>query len=53
MKEEMVNKANSVEFTHSDVIAKEIKMRDENTYFDILKNDIEKELTLWVYDVDC
>ena len=51
--EEMVNKANSVEFTHSDVIAKEIKMRDENTYFDILKNDIEKELTLWVYDVDC
>lgn len=51
--EEMVNKANSVEFTHSDVIAKEIKMRDENTYFDILKNDIEKELTLLVYDVDC
>ena len=51
--EEMVNKANSVEFTHSDVIAKEIKMRDENTYFDILKNDIEKELTLWIYDVDC
>lgn len=51
--EEVVNKANSVEFTHSDVIAKEIKMRDENTYFDILKNDIEKELTLWVYDVDC
>ena len=51
--EEMINKANSVEFTHSDVIAKEIKMRDENTYFDILKNDIEKELTLWVYDVDC
>lgn len=51
--EEMVNKANSVEFTHSDVIAKEIKMRDENTYFDILKNDIEKELTLLIYDVDC
>ena len=51
--EEMINKANSVEFTHSDVIAKEIKMRIENTYFDILKNDIEKELTLWVYDVDC
>ena len=51
--EEMINKANSVEFTHSDVIAKEIKMRDENTYFDILKNDIEKELTLWIYDVDC
>ena len=51
--EEMVNKANSVEFTHSDVIAKEIKMRDENTYFDILKNDIEKELTLWIYDIDC
>lgn len=51
--EEMVNKANSVEFTHSDVVEKEIKMRDENTYFDILKNDIEKELTLWVYDVDC
>ena len=51
--EEVINKANSVEFTHSDVIAKEIKMRDDNTYFDILKNDIEKELTLWVYDVDC
>ena len=51
--EEMINKANSVEFTHSDVIAKEIKMRDENTYFDILKNDIEKELTLWIYDIDC
>ena len=51
--EQMINKANSVEFTHSDVIAKEIKMRDENTYFDILKNDIEKELTLWIYDVDC
>ena len=51
--EEMVNKANSVEFTHSDVIEKEIKMRNQNTYFDILKNDIEKELTLWVYDVDC
>ena len=51
--EEMVNKANSVEFTHSDVVQKEIKMRIENTYFDILKNDIEKELTLWVYDVDC
>lgn len=51
--EETVNKANSVEFTHSDVIEKEIKMRNENTYFDILKNDIEKELTLWVYDVDC
>ena len=51
--EEMVNKANSVEFTHSDVVQKEIKMRNENTYFDILKNDIEKELTLWVYDVDC
>ena len=51
--EEMVNKANSVEFTHSDVVEKEIKMRDENTYFDILKNDIEKELTLWIYDIDC
>ena len=51
--EEMVNKANSVEFTHSDVVQKEIKMRIENTYFDILKNDIEKELTLWVYDVEC
>lgn len=51
--EEMVNKANSVEFTHSDVVEKEIKMRNENTYFDILKNDIEKELTLWVYDIDC
>lgn len=51
--EELVNKANSVEFTHSDVVAKEIKMRNENTYFDILKNDIEKELTLWIYDVDC
>ena len=51
--EEVINKANSVEFTHSDVIEKEIKMRNENTYFDILKNDIEKELTLWVYDVDC
>ena len=51
--EEVINKANSVEFTHSDVIAKEIKMRNENTYFDILKNDIEKELTLWIYDVDC
>ena len=51
--EEMVNKANSVEFTHSDVVEKEIKMRNKNTYFDILKNDIEKELTLWVYDVDC
>lgn len=51
--EELVNKANSVEFTHSDVVAKEIKMRDENTYFDILKNDIEKELTLWIYDIDC
>ena len=51
--EEMVNKANSVEFTHSDVVEKEIKMRNQNTYFDILKNDIEKELTLWVYDVDC
>ena len=51
--EEMVNKANSVEFTHSDVVQKEIKMRNENTYFDILKNDIEKELTLCVYDVDC
>lgn len=51
--EEMVNKANSVEFTHSDVIEKEIKMRNQNTYFDILKNDIEKELTLWIYDIDC
>lgn len=51
--EEMVNKANSVEFTHSDVVEKEIKMRNTNKYFDILKNDIEKELTLWVYDVDC
>ena len=51
--EEMVNKANSVEFTHSDVVEKEIKMRNKNTYFDILKNDIEKELTLWIYDVDC
>ena len=51
--EEMVNKANSVEFTHSDVVEKEIKMRIANTYFDILKNDIEKELTLWIYDVDC
>lgn len=51
--EEVINKANSVEFTHSDVVEKEIKMRNENTYFDILKNDIEKELTLWVYDVDC
>ena len=51
--EEMVNKANSVEFTHSDVVQKEIKMRNENTYFDILKNDIEKDLTLCVYDVDC
>ena len=51
--EEVVNKANSVEFTHSDVVQKEVKMRNENTYFDILKNDIEKELTLWVYDVDC
>lgn len=51
--EETVNKANSVEFTHSDVIEKEIKMRNENTYFDILKNDIEKELTLCVYDIDC
>ena len=51
--EEMINKANSVEFTHSDVVEKEIKMRIANTYFDILKNDIEKELTLWVYDVDC
>lgn len=51
--EEMINKANSVEFTHSDVIEKEIKMRNTNNYFDILKNDIEKELTLWVYDVDC
>ena len=51
--EEMVNKANSVEFTHSDVIEKEVKMRNQNTYFDILKNDIEKDLTLLVYDVDC
>ena len=51
--EEMVNKANSVEFTHSDVIEKEIKMRNTNNYFDILKNDIEKELTLWIYDIDC
>lgn len=51
--EEMINKANSVEFTHSDVVEKEIKMRNENNYFDILKNDIEKELTLWVYDIDC
>lgn len=51
--EEMVNKANSVEFTHSDVVEKEIKMRNTNNYFDILKNDIEKELTLCVYDVDC
>ena len=51
--EEVVNKANSVEFTHSDVVEKEIKMRNQNTYFDILKNDIEKELTLWIYDVDC
>ena len=51
--EEMVNKANSVEFTHSDVVEKEIKMRIANTYFDILRNDIEKELTLWIYDVDC
>ena len=51
--EEVINKANSVEFTHSDVVEKEIKMRNTNNYFDILKNDIEKELTLWVYDVDC
>lgn len=51
--EEMINQANSVEFTHSDVVEKEIKMRIANTYFDILKNDIEKELTLWIYDVDC
>ena len=51
--EEMVNKANSVEFTHSDVVEKEIKMRNTNNYFDILKNDIEKELTLWIYDIDC
>lgn len=51
--EEMVNKANSVEFTHSDVVEKEVKMRNQNTYFDILKNDIEKDLTLLVYDVDC
>ena len=51
--EEMINKANSVEFTHSDVVEKEIKMRIANTYFDILKNDIEKELTLWIYDIDC
>ena len=50
--EEMINKANSVEFTHSDVVEKEIKMRNTNNYFDILKNDIEKELTLWIYDVD-
>lgn len=51
--EEVINKANSVEFTHSDVIEKEVKMRNQNTYFDILKNDIEKDLTLLVYDVDC
>ena len=51
--EEMINKANSVEFTHSDVVEKEIKMRNQNTYFDILKNGIEKELTLWIYDIDC
>ena len=51
--EEVINKANSVEFTHSDVVQKEVKMRNENTYFDILKNDIEKELTLWIYDIDC
>lgn len=51
--EEMINKANSVEFTHSDVVEKEIKMRNANNYFDILKTDIEKELTLWIYDVDC
>ena len=51
--EEMINKANSVEFTHSDVVEKEIKMRNQNTYFDILKNDIEKDLTLWIYDIDC
>ena len=51
--EEMVNKANSVEFTHSDVVEKEVKMRNVNNYFDILKNDIEKELTLWIYDIDC
>ena len=51
--EEVVNKANSVEFTHSDVVEKEIKMRNTNNYFDILRNDIEKELTLWIYDVDC
>ena len=51
--EEMINKANSVEFTHSDVVEKEIKMRNTNNYFDILKNDIEKELTLWIYEVDC
>lgn len=51
--EEVINKANSVEFTHSDVVEKEIKMRNTNNYFDILKNDIEKELTLWVYDIDC
>ena len=44
--EEMVNKANSVEFTHSDVVEKEVKMRNTNNYFNILKNDIEKELTL-------
>ena len=51
--EEMINKANSVEFTHSDFVEKEIKMRNQNTYFDILKNVIEKELTLWIYDIDC
>ena len=51
--EEMINKANSVEFTHSDVVEKEIKMRNQNTYFDILKNGIEKELTLWIYDIYC
>lgn len=51
--EEMINKANSVEFTHSDVVEKEVKMRNQNTYFDILKNDIEKDLTLWIYDIDC
>ena len=51
--EEVVNKANSVEFTHSDVVEKEIKMRNTNNYFDILRDDIEKELTLWIYDVDC
>ena len=38
--EEMINKANSVEFTHSDVVEKEIKMRNANNYFDILKTDI-------------